>query len=121
VTTGAAFDEFSTAGAIDAATAAPVTTTFSDLEQFTLEAGVRQYVGDFGNGFTGIRPYVGATAGAVRTNDVEAVQSSAAFATAGNPSGVDAPIQILEWSYGTNGRSLLGSSSYPWTYVLLSI
>jgi len=70
---------------------------------------LQQYVGDFGNGFTGIRPYVGATAGAVRTSDVEAVQSSAAFATAGNPSGVDAPIQILESGWNPTASGVVGA------------
>jgi len=49
---------------------------FGDLEQVRLEGGVRQYFGGLGNSATGIRPYVGATAGAVYTDDVDLVQSS---------------------------------------------
>ena len=45
--------------------------SFSDLEQYTLEAGVRQYVG---NGF-GLRPYVGATGGFTYNNDVDITQT----------------------------------------------
>lgn len=58
---------------------APITARFSDLEQYTVEAGVRQYVGGFNNGYTGLRPYVGATAGAIYTDDVDLIQTSAAF------------------------------------------
>ncbi len=64
------------------ATATPILASFSDLEQVTIEGGVRQYVGGFGNGFTGLRPYVGATAGAVYNDDVDVTQTSAAFAAA---------------------------------------
>ena len=45
--------------------------TFTDLEQYTLEAGVRRYVG---NGF-GLRPYVGATGGFTYNNDVDITQN----------------------------------------------
>ena len=44
---------------------------FDDLEQYTLEAGVRQYVG---NGY-GLRPYVGATGGFTYNNDVDFTQT----------------------------------------------
>lgn len=50
---------------------------FSDLEQYRFEGGVRKYVGGFNNGYTGLRPYVGATAGFVYTDDVDITQSSA--------------------------------------------
>ena len=45
--------------------------SFTDLEQYTLEAGVRQYVG---NGY-GLRPYVGATGGFTYNNDVDITQT----------------------------------------------
>jgi hypothetical protein len=45
--------------------------TFSDLETVTLEAGLRQYYGHP----HGLRPYLGASAGIVRNNDVEFVQT----------------------------------------------
>ena len=47
--------------------------TFSDLEQFSVEGGVRQYVGG-GHAF---RPYVGASAGFVHNNAVDIVQTYA--------------------------------------------
>lgn len=46
---------------------------FSDLEEVRLEGGVRRYLG---HGATGLRPYVGATAGFVNTKDVTLTQSS---------------------------------------------
>ena len=45
--------------------------SFTDLEQYTLEGGIRQYVG---NGY-GLRPYVGATGGFTYNNDVEITQN----------------------------------------------
>ena len=66
-------------GAFDAAgnftSAGPVenvSAEFSDLDLFTIEGGVRQYVG-YNPGF---RPYVGATAGFTHNNDVTVTQSS---------------------------------------------
>ena len=50
---------------------------FSDLEQVTLEGGVRKYMGGWNNGMSGIRPYVGATAGFTHNSSVNLVQSSA--------------------------------------------
>ena len=46
---------------------------FSDLEQYTIEGGFRHYMGTP----TGMRPYIGATAGFVKTKDVDLTQSSA--------------------------------------------
>lgn len=48
---------------------------FSDLKQVRLEAGFRRYMG--GHGHSNMRPYFGATAGAVKTDDVTLTQSSA--------------------------------------------
>ncbi|NNE57201.1 MAG: hypothetical protein HKN36_03750 [Hellea sp.] len=45
---------------------------FSDLKQYTVEGGVRHYMGNP----AGMRPYVGATAGFVKTEDVTLTQSS---------------------------------------------
>ena len=53
------------------ATARDLTGTFSDLEQYTIEGGVRQYVGNN----TGLRPYVGASAGFAYNNDVNLTQT----------------------------------------------
>lgn len=48
-----------------------LTGEFSDLEQYSLEAGVRQYVGQN----VGFRPYVGASAGFAYNNDVTLTQT----------------------------------------------
>ncbi len=48
-----------------------LTGTFSDLDQYTIELGARQY---FGNGL-GIRPYVGAQGGFAYNNDVTLTQN----------------------------------------------
>ena len=48
---------------------------FSDLEQYTVEGGVRHYMG----APRGMRPYVGATAGFTHTDDVILTQSSETF------------------------------------------
>ncbi len=45
---------------------------YSDLEQYTVEGGFRKYMG----APTGMRPYIGATAGFVKTEDVTVSQSS---------------------------------------------
>ena len=45
---------------------------FSDLEQYTIEGGVRQYVG---NSRSVLRPYVGATGGFTYNNDVDLRQT----------------------------------------------
>ena len=45
--------------------------TFSDLETYTIEGGVRQYVG----ANPALRPYVGATAGFTHNNDVTLTQT----------------------------------------------
>lgn len=49
---------------------------FSDLDQLTVEGGLRHYMGGHGH-HSKMRPYVGATAGAVKTKDVTLTQSSA--------------------------------------------
>ena len=59
-----------------AVTDAPITASFTDLEQYTVEAGVRRYLGNP----SALRPYVGANAGFIYSDDVYVTQSSAAFA-----------------------------------------
>ncbi len=54
-----------------------VTAELTDLEQVTLEGGVRQYMG--GNG--GFRPYVGAMGGFTHNNAVDLTQSSTTLGT----------------------------------------
>ena len=56
---------------IGSSTARDITGQFSDLEQYTIEGGVRRYVGHN----IGFRPYVGATAGFAYNNDVELTQA----------------------------------------------
>ena len=48
-----------------------------NLEQWTLEGGVRQYMGGWNSPTTGLRPYVAATAGFAHNNNVNLVQDSA--------------------------------------------
>ena len=62
-----ALGNFTSSGPVEA-----VTGEFSDLEQWTVEGGVRQYVG-YNPVF---RPYVGATAGFTHNNSVDLTQSS---------------------------------------------
>jgi len=117
VTLGAAFDPASTLGFVDADNSAPVFAEFSDLEQITLEAGVRQYVGNFNNGVTGLRPYVGATAGAVYNNDVTVTQSSDAFVVPSDPldplsaptSGVDPSIPFIDGGWNPTASLVAGA------------
>lgn len=49
---------------------------FSDLEEVTLEGGVRKYMGGWNNRSGGVRPYVGASAGFTHNSVVELTQSS---------------------------------------------
>jgi len=56
---------------IGSATPRDLTGEFSDLEQVTLEGGVRRYVGHN----VGFRPYVGASAGFAYNNDVNLTQT----------------------------------------------
>ena len=50
---------------------------FSDLEQYTIEGGVRRYLGGWNNPVSGFRPYVGAMGGFTHTDDIDITQSSA--------------------------------------------
>ena len=56
---------------IGSSTPRDLTGQFSDLEQYTIEGGVRQYVGQN----VGFRPYVGAKAGFAYNNDVTLTQT----------------------------------------------
>lgn len=49
---------------------------FSDLEQMTIEGGVRRYFGGWNNPNGGLRPYVGAMGGFTHTDDVSLSQFS---------------------------------------------
>ena len=71
--------DFGLGTATEGGVEAPITGRFSDLEQYTIEGGFRKYAGGLNNRITGLRPYIGATAGFVRTNDVDFSQTSDAF------------------------------------------
>ncbi len=109
VNLGAAFEPTSTLGFIDENNSAPVFAEFSDLEQITLEGGVRQYVGGFNNGITGLRPYVGVTGGAIYNDDVTITQSSDAFVTAANATGVDPSIPFIDGGWNPTASAVLGA------------
>ena len=55
---------------------------WGDLEQVTLEGGVRKYMGGWNNGMSGVRPYVQGTAGFTHNQAVNLVQDSATLAPA---------------------------------------
>ncbi len=55
---------------------------WGDLEQVTLEGGVRKYVGGWNNMISGVRPYIQATAGFTHNQAVNLVQDSATLAPA---------------------------------------
>ena len=57
---------------------------WSDMEQVTLEGGFRQYMGGWNNGMSGVRPYIGATAGFTHNSAVELAQDSATLLPAGS-------------------------------------
>jgi hypothetical protein len=80
-------------GTIDDSTfvPAPATVTtedlyaeWSDLEQWTVEGGVRKYMGGWNNTVSGLRPYVQATAGFSHNNAVSLSQDSATLMPAGS-------------------------------------
>ncbi len=52
--------------------------SMGDLKQWTVEAGFRQYFGDY---TSSIRPYIGATAGATHSKSVDIVQNSPTLGT----------------------------------------
>ena len=68
---------------------APNTTTedlyaqWSDLEQWSIEGGVRKYMGGWNNRMSGVRPYVGAMAGFTHNNAVTLAQESATLMPVG--------------------------------------
>ncbi|WP_371397129.1 hypothetical protein [Fretibacter rubidus] len=57
---------------------------FSDLEQVTLEGGIRKYVGGWNNPVSGLRPYVGATAGFTHTDSITISQDAGSLLPAGS-------------------------------------
>jgi len=92
---------------------------FSDLEQFTIEGGVRKYLG---GSPTGIRPYVSGVGGFVYTDDIDVTQTSAAFAGGpeiqeyadGGWSPTAAGLVGAEWQVGQ--RAAIGiESGLRWT------
>ena len=75
---------------------------FSDLEQYTIEGGVRQYLGDYRSV---VRPYVAGTAGVTYTDDVDLTQSSSAFLN-----GVDPTIEsFIDSGWEPTAAGLVGA------------
>ncbi len=95
---------------------------YSDLEQYTVEGGFRHYMGQP----TGMRPYVGATAGFTKTEDVTLTQSSATLVDPavftqtyvdGGWSPTASGVVGAEWAVG--GRSAIGvETGIRWTEAL---
>jgi len=96
---------------------------FSDLEQYTIEGGVRRYLGGWNNPVSGFRPYVGATGGFTHTGDIDITQSSASLVdpaiftqqyVEGGWSPTAAGLVGAEWQVG--GRTALGvETGVRWT------
>ena len=96
---------------------------FSDLEQVTIEGGVRRYLGGWNNPVSGFRPYVGAVGGFTHTNDIDITQSSATLVDPavftqqyvdGGWSPTAAGLVGAEWQVG--GRTALGvETGIRWT------
>jgi len=57
---------------------------WSDLEQWTVEGGVRKYMGGWNNTMSGIRPYVQGTAGFTHNSAISLSQDSATLMPAGS-------------------------------------
>jgi hypothetical protein len=88
--------------ATEGGTTAPLFAQFSDLEQYTVEGGVRKYLGGH---HSALRPYIGGTAGLTYTDDVDITQSSAAF-----PSGTDVPIAgFIEGGWEPTASGVVGA------------
>ena len=68
----------------DSSTTEDLYAEFSDLEQVTLEGGVRKYVGGWNNPVSGFRPYVGATAGFTHTDSITIAQEAGALLPVGS-------------------------------------
>jgi len=81
-------------------TTADLFAEFSDLEQYSIEGGVRKYVGGPN---VGLRPYVGALGGFVYTDDVDVTQSSTAFA------GGDETQQYLDGGWSPTATGVIGA------------
>ena len=58
---------------------------------------------------TGLRPYVGATAGAIYNDDVTITQSSDAFITATNTTGIDPEIEFIDSGWNPTASAVLGA------------
>ena len=99
---------------------------FSDLEQYTIEGGVRQYLGGWNHPTGGFRPYVGATGGFTHTDDVFLTQSSETLVdpkvftqqyVSGGWSPTAAGLIGAEWQVG--GATALGvETGIRWTDAL---
>jgi len=116
-------DHVSAIDAISYDDAFDVYAEFSDLEQVTIEGGVRRYLGGWNNPVSGFRPYVGAVGGFTHTNDIDITQSSATLVDPavftqqyvdGGWSPTAAGLVGAEWQVG--GRTALGvETGIRWT------
>ena len=114
----------SSGGTTGGGTTSDLYAEFSDLEQYTVEGGVRQYLGGWNNPHGGFRPYVGATGGFTHTDDVVLTQTSATLAQPivqqyidGGWSPTAAGLVGAEWQVG--GRTALGvETGIRWTDAL---
>jgi hypothetical protein len=89
-------------GTTGGTTTADLFAEFSDLEQYTIEGGVRKYLGGWHNPVSGFRPYVGATGGFTHTDDVVLTQTS---------STLDAPIvqNYINGGWSPTAAGLVGA------------
>lgn len=85
---------------------APVTGRMSDLEQYTIEGGIRKYVGGLNNGYTGLRPYIGVSGGFTHTNDVSVTQTSQAF---NGGTGASETQQYIEGGWNPTAAGVIGA------------
>ena len=84
----------------------PYYATWSDMEQVTLEGGVRKYMGGWNNGVSGVRPYIGATAGFTHNDEVSVVQDSATIMNPADPAIVYTDAGWTPTAAGTIGAEM---------------
>ncbi|WP_416878120.1 hypothetical protein [Litorimonas sp.] len=98
--------DFSLGDATENGVTAPITGRLSDMEQYTVEGGIRKYVGGFNNGLTGLRPYLGVSGGFTHTNDITLTQTSQAFN--GGAGGTETQ-QYIEGGWAPTAAGVIGA------------
>ena len=98
--------DFSLGEATENGVTAPITGRLSDMERYTVEGGIRKYVGGFNNGLTGLRPYVGVSGGFAHTNDITLTQTSQAFN--GGAGGTETQ-QYVEGGWAPTAAGVIGA------------